>query len=95
MVRVALVMSIAFLLAGCGMSDWLGEDGGTPPMAASRPPPTDLGGSRPPPPAANAKCADAARTRADDASIQGFDEAVQNNVYKAVYADCIEWRARL
>jgi hypothetical protein len=41
-----------------------------------------------------ASCDAAARSRANDAAVQDFDDSVQQAVYQGTYADCLKWAAR-
>lgn len=40
-------------------------------------------------------CEAVARTRAGDAGVQGFDDAVQRTVYEAALKDCRYWQRQL
>ena len=40
------------------------------------------------------ECTEAARARADDAKVQGFDEAIQRQVYDATFTNCRTWADR-
>jgi hypothetical protein len=39
-------------------------------------------------------CTQTARSRADDAMTQGFDEDTQKQIYDATFADCRKWVGR-
>jgi len=86
LLMVGLLMA-GSLLAGCsdaGLDDlWRQPD-----ARAAADPPAAV------PPAIMAYCTRAAQDRATDAERQGFDEATQQTVYGATYADCLNWSHR-
>ena len=86
-------LPLVVLLAGCTDSDWSGIVG-----ASSDPPAvTDRramvrGGALP---ASDRHCQDAAKERANDTAVQGFEPEIQRSVYDKTYADCLHWSVRM
>ena len=96
--RKAILLTSALLLAGCTDADWAHVLSSDAPAAAYPP-------AMPSPaaaanysayiaaPSVTKKCNDVAAQRMIDASSQGFDETVQQQVHDKTYADCMDWNA--
>ncbi|MGD0192971.1 MAG: hypothetical protein ABSD74_19710 [Rhizomicrobium sp.] len=93
MIRPLLSVTVALGLLGCGASDYFDR------QWSSGVPPSVLFGERAPAPSlqssaaspGNAHCEDVAKSRAEDAAANGYDDDMQNAVHDGTYADCITW----
>jgi hypothetical protein len=102
-VRKVLILIAGLFVAGCTDADWAhvtsyDNPSNSYPPDSPGPAPVDAG--IPVRPAAaiksspTANCLDVARKRSHDASDQGFDDDVRQDVYDKTYANCMAWAAR-
>ncbi len=91
--RMGCVLVLAILLAGCTDSNWSGIVGGSGDPPPNSAPPTAAAADVSPD--SDHKCQWAAKERANDAAVQGFESDVQRADYEKTYADCLHWAAKI
>ena len=96
--RKAVVLASLFLLAGCTDADWAHVMSYDAPTAYPDTPSREVASLNystfAAAPTAEKKCAKLADERTLDASQQGFDNDVLQQVHDKTYADCMEWAAK-
>lgn len=87
--KVAAVFLLASMLSGCSLVRALEASfTGSAPETMS---PTSVAVVTPPVSAANAHCHEVAEWRAGDVERRDYGPAIQDRVFKAAYAECMEW----
>jgi hypothetical protein len=95
--RRILILAAALALTGCESLDFGSQDpsefpAGANPAALPVKAQYQTAEVRP---MARSNCEWAARKRAEDTDLQGFDPEIQQSVYDKTYADCMTWSQRL
>jgi len=87
----------ALSLAGCGIPEFFdrtfspsGSQSGSPP--ANDRPAVAVSGAPAIPPGIDTYCASLAKSRTEDAAINGYDDDTQRAVHDGTYKDCVAWQ---